>query len=80
MEKIEYELVANLLYLTSKNLSNNICNDLPEALFDGWSKEELEMMSKKLSIWCNDKVELPKAYDYMIFDYYEEIFRKMAED
>lgn len=59
MTKKEKELTAKLLDLVSNRLGYNICNDVPDEIFDGWTLEEKQELVKNYHDVNGD----PEEYD-----------------
>jgi hypothetical protein len=59
MNKKEKELAAKMLDLASDEFGNHTCNDLPNSVWKGWTKEERQKFVKAFHKWNGD----PEEYD-----------------
>lgn len=50
----ERKLAADLLRLAADKFSNNICNDIDDELFEGWTTEEKQQLAKDYEDWNSD--------------------------
>lgn len=55
----EANLISHFLELASDEFSNMGCNDVPESVWDGWTKEERQQFVKEYHEYNGD----PEEYD-----------------
>lgn len=84
MNKLELLLVASFLEVASQHFSLHGCNDVDDAFFANWTKEERQGLVKKMHDWNGDPEEFNPNFldlpDWFLMSYLAEKLKTFANE